>query len=939
MFALLKFQQRNHATTFSHAFVLTIKICSPSEQSLFDLRYPIVKEADTDATFEDMNESLKLEEKDTRTVIHTDKASPNKSVICQGEKMDENSKYDIIGDTLNGLSVNLNRQDNIVGKPMDFSEDLDARIKSATTCTTAEKDLDSDNIEFQYDTCTNKSININTKNFKINTAKPSKSDHEQSLRTTKTKDEIRIKKADGIDRETRCTETQKQLQKVSCSIQKNQVFSSSKLLFTEIPKDSIDINELPVSDRSGFDEHSVEKKNVHAGNNKNSLDNKESIDKNTINSSKISYQYPVEKEIKGVKQDVRSGAHLSATELMRKDSQDNTSETKNLNEHSTLKYAIEEDTDETMREERCNETPEKNLRSQENVKQRDAPIGADDNSQVQSNSTCNKSYRVARRQKNRESERRTITDDKLLRSSNITDLVMEGLMFTIRQGRDSVAVIEQKTKLEVDEVLENSEKVETKAGEKCLLNSSLLRLENLVTMIDSSPRDKDKERRNRAGRSGAYSSPINVFADYSATYDDLYDINCVNRTTDETSISSYRHKTTDSALNSRESRWQYHREPYSGTLLATNRDDCRSGGSTMERGERAMEWKSDDDERNERGTRKSSDAKTQEKGEEEEKKKKKKKKKDLVPEVFQSTGFSCKETTAGLRDGDLPTDDMDVEETAKCDDNMLVGGRDGSSLSPRPLRSKTPAREISAKFRQANVPRVISDKAITVEQMPPALRKVLRDTCRMRKFSATAGNGPDIVSSLSARGEQQRTTQRETDVVTPERKRKSTDSDRAEREAGSPVEVAAEEAEDHEDRSRVTIDEDPASGIPENDGDARTRNARGGDSGGGRSNENHRVNSSSRTSGSPRKLQDITEDFYNDLHAHNKDSRQRRLRQRRRSSNNHPIDDAKNGRTRLEMLKFIQDMTEGAKVVVRRLNIEDLSNLLEKNSTLATCTR
>lgn len=70
------------------------------------------------------------------------------------------------------------------------------------------------------------------------------------------------------------------------------------------------------------------------------------------------------------------------------------------------------------------------------------------------------------------------------RSANITDLVMEGLMFTIRQDQDTVTVVEQKTKLEVDEVLENSVKAETKEGEKCLLNSNLLGLENLITKIE-----------------------------------------------------------------------------------------------------------------------------------------------------------------------------------------------------------------------------------------------------------------------------------------------------------------------------------------------------------------------------------------------------------------------------------------------------------------------
>lgn len=72
------------------------------------------------------------------------------------------------------------------------------------------------------------------------------------------------------------------------------------------------------------------------------------------------------------------------------------------------------------------------------------------------------------------------------KSANITDLVMEGLMFTIKQDKDSLTVVEQKTKLEPDEVLENSEKIETQEGAECLVNSSLLKLENLITKIDKS---------------------------------------------------------------------------------------------------------------------------------------------------------------------------------------------------------------------------------------------------------------------------------------------------------------------------------------------------------------------------------------------------------------------------------------------------------------------
>ncbi|XP_063992058.1 uncharacterized protein LOC135170288 [Diachasmimorpha longicaudata] len=82
--------------------------------------------------------------------------------------------------------------------------------------------------------------------------------------------------------------------------------------------------------------------------------------------------------------------------------------------------------------------------------------------------------------------------DSTSKSADITDLVMEGLMFTIRQDKDSVTVVEQKTKLEPDEVLENSEKVEGRTGE-CLVNSSLLKLENLVGKIEIAG-GREKER-------------------------------------------------------------------------------------------------------------------------------------------------------------------------------------------------------------------------------------------------------------------------------------------------------------------------------------------------------------------------------------------------------------------------------------------------------------
>jgi len=95
------------------------------------------------------------------------------------------------------------------------------------------------------------------------------------------------------------------------------------------------------------------------------------------------------------------------------------------------------------------------------------------------------------------------------------------------------------------------------------------------------------------------------------------------------------------------------------------------------------------------------------------------------------------------------------------------------------------------------------------------------------------------------------------------------------------------------------------------------------------------LRSSSSKHDSPRKLQDITEEFYYDLmHVHNEDNaiRNRCLKQKQKSLNN--LNGIKSGKVRIQMLKFIQDITEGVRVVVKRLNIDNKSNLLEKNSNL-----
>lgn len=85
------------------------------------------------------------------------------------------------------------------------------------------------------------------------------------------------------------------------------------------------------------------------------------------------------------------------------------------------------------------------------------------------------------------------------------------------------------------------------------------------------------------------------------------------------------------------------------------------------------------------------------------------------------------------------------------------------------------------------------------------------------------------------------------------------------------------------------------------------------------------------------KLQDITEEFYQDLTQNSKHSsnpfNQKTLRHTRGSF--YLQTDIKNEDTRIKMLKFIEDITRGVKVVVKRMNIKNITSILGSNSSLA----
>lgn len=891
MFAILKFQQRTNAATFSHAFVLTIRIFPSSEHSLFSLKYPIVKETDAGTTFKNLN-SLDTKEEITKTMIYTTE-SPR-----QDQNKDQIAKYSAMKDTFNEMSETKvsNFQDNIVNNSENVDESLNTTIKNATTAEVHFIDT-----EFQDNVNENKSKTYNIKRCERNMDQHA-IDHnikEQSLKSTKKTNKISIKKVDDKNEETKSIATQKSNQEIQNS-RRYRIFSSLK---SEMIKG--DVDKWTLSNGFGCYEDSMGK-NICPLNNKNVLDDGKKMTNETIvGSDNVPDQYFIKKEIQCNKRSNTSFSTIS--QPLQKNFQ---AEIKNINEHSTLEVINRNNESiHTKLKEHNNEIIETDLTSENNKQHTTTSISIDNN--LSTNNMYNKSYK-SRKQKSREFERKTISDEKVLRSSNITDLVMEGLMFTIRQDQDSVAVIEQKTKLEMDEVLENSEKVETKAGEKCLLNSSLLRLENLVTMIDL-PREHTEQQHKTCHTISTSTclSPFNIFP--SSTVYNL-DVNSMDEKVDKLNIPiNYDKHNVKGYLNPCESRWQH---KYISSSIKNN-DDCSAQGIITGRNEQLMKQQNDDNENN-RENKNNIEIE-------------KEKRKDFIPQVFQPTLISSEEKNTRLQNRDLLTGNTDIEETNKYEISVKrfynsslsscssisrkIFAKNENSISEESGSTKLPQQE-------ANGPKIISNKAVTIEQMPLALQKVLRHTCKTRRLSSTSNN-----ETLQCERKTQHTAL--TENTFSETATSFIDNNMSLNITNPSVELTADSGEikNHKSESYITINKDTPETIEDANEDTCVNTKE-------KSNESSRTSRrSSSKNGSSRKLQDITEDFYYDLlHVRNKDNaiRQRCLRQRRRSLNN--PDNIKNGKVRIEMLKFIQDITEGARVVVKRLNIDNKSNLLKRRS-------
>ncbi|XP_012054357.1 PREDICTED: uncharacterized protein MAL13P1.304-like [Atta cephalotes] len=870
MFAIMKFQQRTNAAAFSHAFVLTIKTFPLLEHSLFDLKYPIVKEADAGTTFKDLNISLDTEEKIISNMISiTDKESPMKDTTCHTKEI--HAKYIIKNMTLSkALETKINSFQDDTMESASLRENLDKRIKNATI-TAQMHFIDKHNKEFHNDVQENKYINCNTEEYEKNIEQYSiDCVQEQSLKTNETNE---IEKTQKMNEEVKTESALIQKQKQTQDIQKYTISSSLKSPLTGM---IIGSNNECSLNKFNFDEKSIQKDDICTINNKDNLNNNKKTISENINSNNVLHQNFIEKQIKNSK-----FRNLIIDQPMQK------IEIKNIDKDCVPKMIEENDKSIYINQDH-NET---NLEFQENNRQCKTSMDIDKQSE---NHMHSKSYKT-RKQKSRDSEKKTVPD-KVLRSSNITDLVMEGLMFTIRQDQDSVAVIEQKTKLEIDEVLENSEKVETKAGEKCLLNSSLLRLENLVTMIDS-PRSKDEEHKNHHTiGNNANLSPFNAFP--NDIYNDVYNVNIneVDTGMNESNVSNYDKHNTMKHLNLYQSRWQHQ------CVSSKISNSCSASEISIKNREQLMEWQGSDDEQN-KNYKNNIKIRKQEHYFW-----------DNIPEISLSKKINAGlQNTASLINRNIEEidkyDKSMEEQYSSSPSNYLLNSSKMSTVSVISENSNS----IELSHREANAPRIVSNESITIEQMSPALQNVLRHRCRARK-SSTTSNG---MFQQNEQKMQSMALMEDTISETDNLKDKCTDS--------NIVNITINSKKINNNEKSCAINKN----VSEMNRNTHVKNSK-------RKNRTRRtLRSSSSKHDSPRKLQDITEEFYYDLmHVHNEDNaiRNRCLKQKQKSLNN--LNGIKSGKVRIQMLKFIQDITEGVRVVVKRLNIDNKSNLLEKNSNL-----
>lgn len=681
--------------------------------------------------------------------------------------------------------------------------------------------------------------------------------------------------ADGLNNSPSKTCTQLQTSETRNSGNKSNTLKTIK----KRGKGTTENEKLSVDDESGERKAKMPKLSLESNPSTSNEHNDCIIDEIATDSVNLPYQYLIEKEI----EDAKNKPETSQTFHSSKRSVRNDGENQGPNEHRQQKSV----------------SPSKKNEPEVDAKVRET-----------FNTKSNKCERWKVK-----SSRTLASNNNITRSSDITDLVMEGLMFTIKQGQDSVAVIEQKTKVEIDEVLENSEKVETKEGEKCLRNSSLLGLENLITMIDM-PELPDKQKKNFL----TISNNISDFRSYTAVgpLNQMEDNDPKSNDCLEDAVNSKQHKCNASEI--RDDQCFNARLSTSPSVNNSYAEDCADDVTLI------LDEDSDDiketDVNIEAETRKDTnylrhvdDKQSAEESDE-----------DIIPEVMQGTQsqslFRENEKHTAISnfevdsdsDEDLLMDDLDTEK-------MSESSNDDSSINEEAdifsMESEFAYQKSNTTKRESNTPRIISNEIITIDQMPLALQKALknkltRQNVSNEKIEVSPNRGKTSTESMNEEhSESESEMQNESencntiDVAFDSIKINDCNS------SNKSVTTKTLESEAQEDDEVNTKKSSKELELQNNPCTSKQVRSKSHDS----------VHGTDQNLSSTEKERNYTET--------------RCLRPKKKPSIT--ANNEKDNQIQVEMLKLIHDITRGAKVVVQRISTKNISRVIEKSSSLTTC--
>ncbi|XP_014609827.1 PREDICTED: protein PF14_0175-like [Polistes canadensis] len=610
-----------------------------------------------------------------------------------------------------------------------------------------------------------------------------------------------------------------------------------------------------------------------------------SNDEGIIDSANLPYQYLIEKEIENAKKIVKyplSNANKSIT-VYEESSIDSTTKSEN-------KYVNKISKEKNSNDKNCtkNKVPEM---AQTNEEQCTNDLSMDSKKLLISYEKTIKDHNKLK--KLGESEKNV--DNGMVKSSNITDLIMKGRMFMIQQDQDSVSVVEQETKSDTDEVLENSEKFETKEGEKCLLNSSLLKLTNLVTMIEM---PKEIIKSNCKSKSTLHNINNNLSLDSMLIKKDSASNQCID--------------TQINAMHPSMSMFNLQDIPTS-SKSCLQYEEYESNMNNLESEENNISLK--------------------------------------IQSCDNESANICKETFNSTER--LNVTNHSIVESALNDSEGTEGTKIANSSNSENISLNS----------TSSYPRIISDQIITIDQIPWGLQEIVKERLTKRNTSINSKSNlhntslNDTILMLPNESTNLEMKSCKTDLfnvekhLTPLTDNIETDSDDTSTVCSNIAVVEETEMPNRKRKRSDNYDNDNAKkqcfeienyetlSSPK----CKIYSSMNKKEKGIKEKKVCKYNTKMSTglvkiknSRVPNnKLQDITEEFYQDLMQHNEHSNNCKEKFLSHAERSYLETNVKSNSTRIKMLKFIEDITRGVKVVVKRMNINSISSIIGNSSSLA----